>query len=1631
MNTVHKLRWGGGVGILMALFLAAFLGAPAMAFAQFTDIGAGLTGVSSGSAVWGDYDNDGDLDILLAGLSYPSSMIAEVYRNDNGIFNDIGAGLTGVWYAPVAWGDYDSDGDLDILLTGRTAGGSDIAKVYQNTGSGFTDIGANLSGMYWGSSAWGDYDNDGDLDILLTGSSAGVMTAKVYRNDGGTFTFVAGLTGVWHSSVAWGDYDSDGDLDILLTGESSSGYIAKVYQNTNGVFTDIGASLTGVHYSSVAWGDYDNDGDLDIVLTGRDAGSSRIAKVYQNTGGTFADIGAGLTGVAFSSVAWGDYDNDGDLDILLTGGPSSGYIAKVYQNTNGVFTDIGAGLTGVTGSSAAWGDYDNDGDLDILLTGLVAGNNIIAKIYRNDGSIFNTMPSAPGNLSAAVSVNTATLSWDASSDTQTPSAGLTYNLMVGTTSNGVNINSPMADVSTGYRRVVQLGGTNHNRSWALKNLPDGNYFWRVQAVDAAFAGSPFSAEGTFSLAPEMDVQSNNISIANNDVTPSVEDGTDFGSFTLGSPAVNHIFTIRNTGGAPLNLIGNPTAYITASEGENSEGFLVTVPPISPVPAGGEVTFTVQFQPLWTTGLRSATVEIPNNDADENPYRFKVQGVATGTPDMEVRRVFDQYSYIVINDGDNTPYSDDFTNFGSAQVGSAPVDHTFTIANTGTGSLNLTGGPPRVSVSGSGFSLLTDASTPVGANGGTTTFTVRFTPSTLGLSTGTVSIANDDADENPYDFAIQGIGMDYEPWSEIVKLQSDDKEAGDRFGRSVSMSRNRAVVGAPYEDTQASDAGAAYILEREGTGPWHQVAKLLAGDGAASDRFGYAVSISGDRVIVGAYGHDAGASNAGAAYVFERNGSGAWTQVVKLMASDPAEYDEFGWSVSINGDRAIVGADSKDDGAGAAYVFERDGAGAWTQVAKLLAGDREAGDAFGYSVSINRDRAVVGAEAEDTGGEDAGAAYIFERDGAGAWNQVVKLLANDIAANDEFGFSVSLEGDRTIVGADEKAAGDEDEAGAAYIFERNGSGIWSQTAKLQASDASYDAAVGNSVSLSGDRAIVGAFSRDNGGYDVGAAYVFELDGGVWSEVAKLLASDREEADRLGYSVSISGDCAIVGAPYEDSGGTDVGAVYFFKEGASEIDVAGGTPSVSIADGDNTPSVDDGTDFGSLDVGAGSVNHTFTITSSAQACLDLTDNPPRIAITGSGFSLVSDASARVARRNGTTTFTIRFAPTVPGSISGTVSIANDDADENPYNFAIQGVGRSLVVLNDFVFVATDTISFERFSPSRGNSYCNGAIIFERGKPSTYNGDLTSVGDITIKQRNTINGNVTSGGMVTRQTGATVNGTVTEHAAVGPAVLPVLSFTAGTTNISVPARGSRTLAPGSYGNVSLASRATLSLSNGDYYFQRLVLAGSATLSVNVTNGPVNIHIVGPVLFSSKAIVKIVPSGESGTQDVDFYVLGEDPLFFDIGSRLLGSVTAPNAVVLLDGSRFRGSMAAKKIWVDANTVFLHHSSSGILPKLEGDDQAIVDVTAYDLFPNYPNPFNPETTIGYALLHDADVTLKVFDILGREVSTLVNERQPTGFYRVTFTTDGLASGVYFYSINAREESGGTFTQVKRMMLLK
>ena len=251
---------------------------------------------------------------------------------------------------------------------------------------------------------------------------------------------------------------------------------------------------------------------------------------------------------------------------------------------------------------------------------------------------------------------------------------------------------------------------------------------------------------------------------------------------------------------------------------------------------------------------------------------------------------------------------------------------------------------------------------------------------------------------------------------------------------------------------------------------------------------------------------------------------------KLAAEGLAAGDKFGNAVAIDGDTAIVGAQGTANSMGAAYIFTRSG-GTWSQQAKLTAGDGKANDYFGMAVDISGDTIAVGAYGHNS---QTGAVYIFIRSGT-TWSQQAKLSAGDAFLGDNFGGSVAIDGDTFIAGAATK----DGNTGAAYVFTRSGS-AWSQQAKLSAVDGAAEDRFGNSVAISGDSAIVGAYTRSS---NTGAAYIFTRSGGTWSQQAKLSGSDSAASDHFGINVLISGTSAFVAAQDNDTG---TGAVYFFTQ-----------------------------------------------------------------------------------------------------------------------------------------------------------------------------------------------------------------------------------------------------------------------------------------------------------------------------------------------------------------------------------------------------------------------------------------------------------------------------------------------------
>jgi hypothetical protein len=466
---------------------------------------------------FGDFDNDGELDFIYTGTTnvfVNSGTQTRLYRNvGKTSFEEVPTSLPDVEQGSVAWSDFNNDGWLDLVQIGRRTNATGAGAIWRNTGTNtFVIHPSPIPGPQDGEAAWADIDRDGDMDLLITGEPGPIYQCAVFRNTGGTFADLnLGLPGVQESAVAWGDYDNDGLPDFLVLGNTNAATkvnLSRLYRNLgNGTFTNSGLSLPPLHSGALAWGDYDNDGWLDFVISGDAATNFGFTtRIYHNNrDGTFTDIQAPAGPHYRGAAAWGDMDNDGWLDLVMTGSTTNSLRGEIYLNSGGTFANkMNAELPRAEDGSLALGDIDNDGRLDVLMTGHDSSTHL-GRIYQNLFPVTNSAPTAPTNLLSFVSPNerSVMLNWGPGADAQTPVTGLTYNVRLGTSPGGIEIVSPQSDLTTGRRRLPAMGNAQHRLSLVITNLlPGTRYYWSVQSVDTAWAGSPFAEEHSFiTVAP--------------------------------------------------------------------------------------------------------------------------------------------------------------------------------------------------------------------------------------------------------------------------------------------------------------------------------------------------------------------------------------------------------------------------------------------------------------------------------------------------------------------------------------------------------------------------------------------------------------------------------------------------------------------------------------------------------------------------------------------------------------------------------------------------------------------------------------------------------------------------------------------------------------------------------------------------------------------------------------------------------------------------------------------------------------------------------------------------------------------------------------------------------------------------
>ena len=492
-----------------------------------------LPGVYFSSAGWADYNNDGELDLSLTGINFSGTSITKFHLNQDQLLEqDLSQNVQAVFGGQLSWVDYTNDGLLDLSLSGFQIinfQGFPATVFYKNQNGNFVfdsqnevtyDIYGYTMGINGGQNNhdWGDYDNDGDMDFVIGGVDYyGNRHLSVFTNENGSLSKDVGqssLSPLFPCMVQWVDVQNDGFLDLVTIGADSLGALGmRVFLNDSTYQLLLSSSWSNMNIGTTAgafeFGDFNDDGFLDFALIGNNSENSSITNIYTNTGDTFAleETGHQLHGVSSGRPSWGDYDNDGDLDLYVSGlftDPQSNEsrpFTGIYEQNDGQFTlDTTLNMDSLGYSFSEFGDYDSDGDLDLFAAGVNSNADVVSKIYDNLENINNSnkQPNQPYGLEVlSINKDQVHLSWQKANDGfspfsgQTQQDGLSYQLQVG--SNGTTEENSIISGSYGN---LSKGSITTNFKY-IENIPEGNYMWRVRSLDHGKSVSSWSNPNYF------------------------------------------------------------------------------------------------------------------------------------------------------------------------------------------------------------------------------------------------------------------------------------------------------------------------------------------------------------------------------------------------------------------------------------------------------------------------------------------------------------------------------------------------------------------------------------------------------------------------------------------------------------------------------------------------------------------------------------------------------------------------------------------------------------------------------------------------------------------------------------------------------------------------------------------------------------------------------------------------------------------------------------------------------------------------------------------------------------------------------------------------------------------------------
>ncbi len=879
----------------------------------------------------------------------------------------------------------------------------------------------------------------------------------------------------------------------------------------------------------------------------------------------------------------------------------------------------------------------------------------------------------------------------------------------------------------------------------------------------------------------------------------------------------------------------------------------------------------------------------------------------------------------------------------------------------------------------------------------------------------------------YIFIVSCLKIGYSQGIHQLKLTANDGGEQDYFGGSVSISGDYAIIGALRDDDNGNSSGSAYIFKREGY-IWIEQAKITASDGAPVDYFGGSVSLSGDYAIIGAHWDDDSGNASGSAYIFKREGLN-WIEQTKLFASDGAPGDVFGRSVAISDDYVIIGATGDDDNgddSGSAYIFKRIGTD-WILQIKLTPNDGAPEDYFGGAIAVSNDYAIIGATGDDEGGDRTGSVYIFKRDGS-VWTEQSKLTASDGGFLDAFGISVSISKDYAIIGASGLEGID---GNSAYIFKQDTiTGEWIEYTKLTASDGNSGDQFGNSVSISGDFACVGAGGDDNFGDQSGSVYIFKLDtiSGQWIEQARLNSKDESTGDGFGVSTLIDDGHVIIGASRNDDDGLESGSAYIFdifrpflSDTLTDQVVDEDFSTYSIANLDTV--------FNDLD----SPSLIYSVFTDGNTIANINENILTLSSVPDffGFSqvIVTANDERVTSTSDTFFVSIKGLNDPPASFGLLLPLDGDTLinSTNIIEFVWQS---STDVDGDMLTYGLNLYSDQMDTTIVGiqdtNFYFNGLEILRGNTTYSWSSFVTDeIVTVTSSDTSTFITPFPIPYLSVFQN-PTLNNYLHFAVNVENVISEELSLTANGSEIPVTSNGINSW----YGSYEMIDSGNIELH---------LIAGDTTLirffSVGYVNRPcgsgisydnrVSIHFY-PNCINQDLYFAIFDSKIKERLEEGSYEIGMENIKLSKTAKITFHSDDNQAIYRRDGNK----------WIELPTVKQNGNLMAHTDKL-GEfklGMAAISLVTSDLIVNYPNPFNQETQIKFTVGaedHLKKIQLKIFNIRGQLVNILLDKPLTVGIYHSTWdckdiTENNVASGLYIYQLLI-----GSNVFTKKMILIK